>query len=268
MARVDPTLIPAPAPVEWLEDPAAPACFRTSEGVRTSIPEDWRETRRYYFADIVHLDRQLGLVLDALERAGREAWVIFVSDHGELLLDHGFSGKGERHYDACVRVPLIISGPGLRRGAVVEDFVQLEDIFPTVLEMAGIEPPAPRVMGPYLKETPRALAGRSLLPLCRGERPADWRRDAYIESYNNITTATPRNWARSVRTGQWRYTMVPEGQGEQLFHLATDPDEQVNLARDAAHASVRRELRDRLLDLVILQDYPQTPRDLFALGVH
>ncbi len=268
MQEVDPSRIPPPAPIEWLEDPAAPACFGTSEGAHRSIPDDWRETRRYYFADLVHLDRQLGLVMDSLEAAGREAFVIFLSDHGELLLDHGFTGKGERHYDASVRVPLIISGPGLRRGAVVDSFVQLEDIFPTILEMAGIGVPAPRIMGPYLKERPRALAGRSLLPLCRGERPTDWRQDVYIESYNNITTATPRNWARSVRTAEWRYTMYPEGQGEQLFRIATDPDEQVNLARDSAYSSARMALRDRLLDLVILQDYPQPPRDLFALGVH
>ena len=70
------------------------------------------------------------------------------------------------------------------------------------------------------------------------------------------------------RTAEWRYTRYPGGTGEQLFHLAEDPDAQRNLAGDPAHAAVRNELRDRLLDLVILQDYPHTGRDLFALGVH
>ena len=71
-----------------------------------------------------------------------------------------------------------------------------------------------------------------------------------------------------MRTADWRYTRYPNGTGEQLFHLAEDPDEQHNLAADPAHAATRNELRDRLLDLVILQDYPHTHRDLFALGVH
>ena len=191
-----------------------------------------------------------------------------MADHGELLLDHGFTGKGERHYDASVRVPLTIAGPGLRRGTTVDRFVQHEDLFPTILEIAGVEPPPPRTMGPYLREAPASLSGRSLLPLCRGEQPAAWRDAAYIESYNNISTATPRNWARTVRTADWRYTRYPDEAGEQLFHLAEDPDEQRNLAADPTCATVRNELRDRLLDLVILQDYPHTRRDLYALGVH
>ena len=270
MDRVAADRIPAPAPVEWVDDPSAPECFATSEGARRAIPDDWRRTRHYYFADLGHLDDQLGHVMDALEQRGRldDTYFILVADHGELLLDHGFTGKGERHYDAAVRVPLTIAGPGLQRGATVDRFVQHEDLFPTILEMASVEAPAPRTMGPYLRETPEALAGSSLLPLCRGEQPAGWRDAAYVESYNNISTATPRNWARSVRTSDWRYTRYPNGTGEQLFHLAEDPDEQHNLAADPAHAAVRNELRDRLLDLVILQDYPHSHRDLFALGVH
>ena len=69
-----------------------------------------------------------------------------MADHGELLLDHGFTGKGERHYDAAIRVPLTIAGPGLQRGATVDRFVQHEDLFPTILELAGVVPPEPRTM--------------------------------------------------------------------------------------------------------------------------
>ena len=174
MDRVAADRIPAPAPVEWVDDPSAPECFATSEGARRAIPDDWRRTRHYYFADLGHLDDQLGHVMDALEQRGRldDSYFILVADHGELLLDHGFTGKGERHYDAAVRVPLTIAGPGLQRGTTVDRFVQHEDLFPTILEMAGVEAPTPRTMGPYLRETPEALAGSSLLPLCRGEQPA------------------------------------------------------------------------------------------------
>ena len=234
------------------------------------IPPNWRDYRHYYFADLVHLDRQLGLVTRALEESGRmdNTYLIFLSDHGELFMDHGFSGKGERHYDACVRVPLVIAGPGLPHGEKREQFAQLEDIFPTVLDMASLPLPKAHTMGPYLKQEPEAYPGRSLLGLCRGEQPSQWRDAAYIESYNNITTVQTGYWARSVRTRDWRYTMYPRGEGEQLFNLRNDPDETKNLAADPAYAAARREMRDHLLESVILQDYPHTPRALYALGVH
>ncbi len=270
MKYIDVTKIPEPIPPEWIEDSNQPTCFKRSEGVITRIPDNWRELRRYYFADIVHLDHQLGLVMEVLEKTGRleNTYIIFIADHGELLMDHGFSGKAERHYDACIRVPLIITGPGLQKGLSCNEIVQHEDIFPTVLEIAGLPLPEPHIMGPYLKELPNVVAGRSLLKLCKGETLKDWRNAAYVESYNNINSATPVNWARTIRTKDWRYTMYPEKNGEQLFYLRDDPDEQRNLAYDPEYAQVRQELRDRLLELIILQDYPHTPRQLYALGVH
>jgi arylsulfatase len=106
------------------------------------------------------------------------------------------------------------------------------------------------------------------MELSRGETPDGWREAAYSESYNNIDSSTVDRWARTIRTDRYRYTMYPGGSGEQLFDLTEDPDEQRNLAGDPAQASVRQELRDRLMDLIILQDHPHTPRELFAHGVH
>ena len=80
----------------------------------------------------------------------------------------------------------------------------------------------------------------SRLGLCRGEQPSNWRREAYIESYN----------------------------GEQMFDLYRDKDEQNNVVCDPEYAPARQELRDRLPELVAMQDYPMPRRDLFALGVH
>jgi arylsulfatase A-like enzyme len=234
---------------------------------------DWEYARHCYFADIVHLDRQLGKVLDALEETGRLAntFVVFLSDHGELLGDHGFAGKEERHYDACIRVPLIIAGPGLQGSLVRDEYVQHEDICPTVLEACGVSLPALPKMGPYLKvrqEDIDILPGRSLLGLCRGETPEAWRDAAYSESYNAIWSITPGDWARTIRTREFRYTFYPAGNGEQMFDLRSDPDEQHNVVADPAYARQRQALRDRLLELIVMQDYPKTRRELFALGVH
>ncbi len=270
LERPDPRLIPEPIPPEWVQESEPPECFPISEGAHKAIPDDWRLRRLFYFADLAHLDDQLGKILDALEASGRwdNTYFFFLSDHGELLLDHGFTGKAERHYDACVRVPLVIAGPGIQKGATCDAIVQLEDIFPTVLDLAGIPLPQPPVMGPYHRGEPEAYPGRSLVPLLRGQRPRDWRDAAYIESYNNIQSSSLSFWARTIRTSEWRYTLYPGGTGEQLFHLRTDPHETRNLAFDPRHAHVRQRLRDRLLELIILQDYPHTPRERFALGVH
>ena len=261
--------IPGPVSAEWVHDPHAPGYFKDKTPV---LPENWRYARQLYFADIVYLDRQLGYVMDTLEETGRleSTWIILLSDHGELLYDHGFTGKEERHYDACIRVPLIIAGPQIGSGGVCNEPVQLEDICPTILDITGQTlPPMPK-MGPYLKPSAEEipiLPGRSLLPFCRGEQPEDWRDAAYCESYNVISSVTPGDWARTIRTEDFRYTFYPNN-GEQLFDLRHDPDEQHNLAADPASASIRQRLRDKLLELIVMQDYPKTRRDLFALGVH
>jgi arylsulfatase len=273
MKNFDPSLIPPPAPKEWENDPLHPACFPKTEGAKTGIPTDWRTGRHYYMADITYLDAQLGRIVEGLEHAGRmdNTYLIMLSDHGDLFYDHGFTGKGERHYDACIRVPLMIAGPGLRKGLDRDELVHLEDIFPTVMEMAGLPMPTPVVKGPYLNRQLLAESeqypGRSLMTLCRGESPDNWRDALEIESYNNIESTSPEYWARTVRTSEWRYTIYPNHSGEQLFSLKNDPDEQKNLAGDPGYARIRTEMRDRLLEQVILQDYPHTPRDRFSLGV-
>ena len=269
--------IPPPAPAEWLTDPHAPNYFRDTEGYfrpKVAATVDWRKARHHYFADIVHLDTKLGQVLDALEETGRidNTYVVFLSDHGDLLCDHGFLGKEERHYDACIRVPLIIAGPGLARGLVCDEMVQHEDICPTVLDMAGLEMPLLPVMGPHLAKAQigqrQPLAGKSLLGLCRGERHSAWRQAAYVESYNAIWSITPGDWARTIRTKEFRYTYYAHGNGEQMFDLRVDADEQRNIVADPSYAGVRQDLRDELLELIVMQDYPKTRRELFALGVH
>ncbi len=268
MDAVNVDRIPSPLPTEWLEDGPEELKRRAP-----NLPDKWRYYRQLYFADIVHLDTQLGRILDALGDTNRmeNTYIVLLADHGELLYDHGFTCKAEKHYDACIRVPLIISGPGLQGNHTCDELVQLEDICPTVLDMSRQTLPALPKMGPYLKEDAAdivQLPGHSLLPLCRGETPDDWRNAAYCESYNNISSTNPGQWARTIRTKEYRYTFYPRGNGEQLFDLWNDSDEQKNLAGSPEHAKVRTDLRDRLMELIVMQDYPKTRRELFALGVH
>ena len=260
--------IPAPTPAEWVKDPHAPQYFKNKH----PNPGDWESKRHFYFADVCHLDHQLGRIIDALQATGRldNTYIVFLSDHGELLFDHGFCGKEERHYDACIRVPLIISGPGVNCGSTCDAIVQLEDICPTVLDMTGQSLPLMPKMGPYMKmpqEQIPILPGKSLLPFCRGDQPDRWRDAAYCESFNRISSSDLVDWARTIRTKQFRYTYYPWG-GEQLFDLRKDCDEQHNLVAEPEYAEVRVQLRGRLMELIVMQDYPKTRRILFSMGVH
>lgn len=273
LERVDADAIPEPIPPEWRDDPHAPACFSEgdpAEHAHPELPDDWRRRRRYYFGDVVHLDEQLGRVLDALEAVDEleNTFVVFVADHGEHLYDHGFTGKAQKHYDGGIRVPLTISGPGLESAETRSEFVQIEDLFPTILDLAGVEPPAPDVWSPYVDDDDIGqYPGASLAPLCRGDDVAEWRDAAYVESYNNIYSVSPKHWARTIRTGEYRYTLYPAGGGEQLFEIDETATERRNLAGDPEYAAVKRELTDRLLERIVLQDHPYPPRERVAIGI-
>lgn len=267
---VDMKAVPAPCHAEWMNDPNAPAYFSRN----TPPPIEAKRAQWYrhcYFADIAHLDRQLGMILDTLEETKRldNACIILLADHGDLLGDHGFWGKEERHYDACIRIPLIIAGPHLQQGQECHQLVQLEDICPTVLACAKATLPLMPTSDAYQKKPASDIAqipGKSLLPLCQGEQPT-WRESIHVESYCSIWGDDPNDWPRTVITETHRYTWFPDG-GEQCFDLQHDPDEQVNLARDASCLLMRETLRERLLRHMALQDYPRTRRNLFALGAH
>lgn len=234
---------------------------------------DWLFMRKLYFADLVHIDRQVGRIMDRLDQNERfdNTYFIFTADHGEMLLDHGHLGKGGRHFDACIRVPLIIAGPGMKDGKVCELPVQHEDICPTVLNvddcLLGVHPkPA---TGPLVKEAP-SFAGRSLLSLCRGERVSEWRASAYIESYGTLCQSPfDSPWTRTLRNGHFRYSVIPgDGLQEELYDLTADPFELKNVADDPEYQNVRGQLRSELWERIVLQDYPYPPQNLCILGAH
>lgn len=274
--QVEVDRIPDPVPAEWLDDPDAPGYFARH---RPPDVSDHRNRRAHYFADLVHLDEQVGRIFAALRETGRldSTYVIFTSDHGEMLGDHGFYTKEEKHYEACVRVPLYILGPGLLSGIVDDGIVQHEDICPTIVDMAGTRMPGLPFGGPRLTVDPEMqvgptevvrIPGRSLLPRCTKPGMSSARSSAYIESYNSPRSQDYRDWVRTVRSSRWRYSYWAETGEEQLFDMENDPDEQRNLAKDPAVTHVLHGLRAELLEHVIRQDWPKSPRGLFSLGTH
>ena len=240
---------------EPLTDPgriAVPARLWESTGTRT-------ELARYYDC-VARLDRSVGKILDALEESGRAAdtLVIFTSDNGA-----SFPFAKSTLYEAGVRMPLIVRGPGVRRG-VSDEFVGLVDLLPTALELFG----AP----------PRDLDGESLLPTLRGDgalgrtsfvtmqtennreqsqpaRALHERRFKYIRNFGT-GGATVSNVVGHTLTWESGKELAPANAGiaqrmkayiyrprEELYDLERDPQELVDLADDAGQAAIRDRMR-------------------------
>lgn len=268
MELVDETKIPERIAATWQDDLNAPVYFRDKQ---PADRKNWKYERHIYLASLVFLDTYIGRVLETVEkeRGLKNVCLFFISDHGDLLGDHGFYLKEEKHYDGCIRVPYLISGPGILPNTVCSEIVQPEDICPTILEMAELSMEVPSYAEVFMKIRPEEIPvyhGTSLCRLLKGDKVL-WRKAGYCESYNPVFSMKPTDWARTVITGQYRYTYYFHG-GEQLFDLQKDPDELKNVAGTDEYESVRRELNGILLEKVIAQDYPKPVRQLYCIGLH
>lgn len=174
--------------------------------------EALRSARAGYYGLINHVDDQIRRLLNPVD--GVDVWtqnntvVLFTSDHGEMLGDHYLWRKAQP-YEPSARIPLLIRAPerfGLRRNSRVDLPVALEDIMPTVLDMAGIP-------------VPPSVEGKSLLPLMRG-KPGPWRDFLHIEHAPLHHTLTD---------GREKYIWFAADGREQFFRLSDDPQERRNL---------------------------------------
>lgn len=218
-----------------------------------------RTVRPAYQGLITQLDDHLGRLFDTMERQGlmKNTLVIFTADHGDFLGDH-WLGEKELFYDTVQKIPFIVMDPRPQadptRGSVDTRFVEGVDLVPTVLDWLGVA------------GAPHRIEGRSLLPLLEGGTPP-WRDFTYSELDYGFRQArllrgkTPQQArAFSIRTGRWRYVYWLD-EPEQLFDLQADPQEFVDLGRDAGHAAVRTTLRDRLLDFFARRKHRTTIGD-------
>ncbi|HEV2122351.1 MAG TPA: sulfatase-like hydrolase/transferase [Chloroflexota bacterium] len=223
-----------PLPVQWHPDewPHHPVLDWKRQVQHLDEPIDEPAIRRAlqtYCGMVTFLDEQIGRVLAALQESGRagETRVIYTSDHGDMMGEHGLWFKSVM-YDGAAGVPLILAGPGVPAGKTVCTNVSLVDCFPTVLEIVGVLP------------TPEdaALPGRSLLQLVReGDRP----RTVFSE-YHAIYSPSGTFMVRTERHKYVHYVGPPS----QLFDMIDDPDEPCDLAADPAHASTLAACRQHL----------------------
>ena len=203
---------------------------------------DARTLQAAYYAMIKLIDDQVGRVLEALEETGQRerTVVIFTSDHGETLGDHGLIQKGCRFYEGLVRVPLIFSCPGqIQEGVKTDALVELTDIAPMLLELAG-------------QEAPERMQGRSPLRILTGEDPPDRHRDFVRCEYYDALDQPDGTFATMYRDDRYKLVVYHgHGLGE-LYDLEKDPEEFENLWDDPERQAVKTDLMQRSFDASML----------------
>ena len=219
-------------------------------GVADFTWETWAEAVAKYFGFVTFIDEQIGRVLDALDGTGvaDETAVVHASDHGDFAGAHRQFNKGPIMYEDTYRIPLIIRHPDAVEPGTRSAFVRLHDLMPTFLDWAG----AP---------IPDDLHARSLDPLLRGERPADWPDSVYAQYHGDEFGLYSQ---RMVRTDRYKFVYNTPDRDE-LYDLVDDPHELRNVVDHPAYRDVRREMGDRLLEWMDRVDDPLrqwTPRAL------
>ena len=200
----------------------------------------WKFTRymRDYMKTVKSLDDNVGRVLDYLKEAGLDdnTLVVYTSDQGFYMGEHGWFDK-RFMYEESMRTPLIMRLPkGYDRRGDITEMVQNIDYAPTFLEIAGAN-------------IPDDIQGESLLPLLKGEKPADWRKSLYYHFYEYPAEhSVKRHYG--VRTERYKLIhFYNDIDTWELYDLAEDPMEMHNLIDVPAYDSVEAELREELKKL-------------------
>ncbi len=192
--------------------------------------EDQRRARVAYHGMCTFADRMLGQLLATLDRIGqrRDTIVVYTSDHGEQLGEHGMWWK-HTFYEGSIGIPMLMAGPGIPAGQVIQRNVGLMDLPATLQDLCGVSP------------TPRAAA-RSFRCLLEGDA-ARWDDQVLAE---NLWPNTAAALHRMLKRGPWKLNHYP-GFAPELYNLDQDPGEMHNRADDPTCAAVRQDLESRLL---------------------
>ncbi len=198
----------------------------------------------HYLGNVTLIDEKIGELLEALKARGylEDAIVIFTSDHGECLGDHGLIQKWSM-YDVVTRVPTIIWSTANRfeGGRELNGLCQLFDLGPTILEYAGITPP-------------KSFEARSLKSALE---TGEWtpRTHVFCEQIGDVAMSGGVEFMTGVRSDGWKLVHFKGSSDGQLFDLKNDPGEVRNLWNDPAYEERKRELLDVMRDWLIESNY-------------
>lgn len=214
---------------------------------------DGRRIKAAYYAMIELVDDQLARILAALEATGQvdDTLVLFTSDHGELLGDHGLLYKGCRFFEGLVRVPLIWAWPAAFATGIVSDaLVELVDLAPTLLDAAGLA-------------VPGAMQGRSLLPILEGRGDPHVHKPHVVSEYHDSMGSTPITTpvhASMYRDRQHKLVVYHGHELGELYDLEADPGEFDNLWSDAGARALKADLLKRHFDAMMATISPGAER--------
>ncbi len=245
--RYDAMALPEPVVGDWAPNVSGPGLGDDPEAVKTTglvhlDPRQMHRWRAAYFGTISHVDYQLGRLLQYLRESGllEQTFILFTSDHGEMLGDHHMIGKA-RALEGAAHVPFLCRPPkmwGYPSGQVINAPVGLQDVMPTLLDAAGLP-------------IPESVTGRSVLPLLRGDlRPGEWRAVLHGEHARRYAQHGGMHY---LTDGHMKYVWYSQTGDELLFDLEADPQEHHNLAAGEDsdsrlqywRQSLVHELRDR-----------------------
>lgn len=236
-------------PPESVELPQVPPGDRESKPVAALADRRYqaemtegqkRQATQAYYASISFMDEQLGKVLHALDDSGlaENTVVLFVSDHGYQLGSHGLWQKKDL-FENSLRSPLILAAPGrIAAGSRSDALVELVDIYPTLVALAGLDAPGTHI------------EGADLLPLLDGG--GQQRQEAFSQSWSAAHLVRPERrgmqvMGYSIRTDRYRYTEWSRGaEGVELYDYQDDPLEYRNLAGDESYTAIQKDLAARL----------------------
>ena len=217
--------------------------------------EALRRFTQAYLACVSAVDDNIGQVMNAIDNSDLKdnTIVVLVSDHGWTMgeKDHVYKNS---LWEESTRVPLIIRSPKYSsQGSLVNHPVSLIDIYPTLLDLAGLD------MGTKKNEKGRSLDGYSLVPFLKDPETKNWEGpDAALTVVysSDDNKNNPANHHYSVRTKDWRYIIYDSGK-EELYHNAEDPKEWNNLVFNKTHPK-----RDEMVEILKKMTYPMVPNGL------
>ncbi len=227
--------LPEPVKGDWSKVDEIPRRGMPVASTRINLdPLAIKQFQAGYYGCITHIDHQIGRIL---KRIPENTIIVFISDHGEMLGDHGYARKGYG-FEGSSRIPFIFKFPKnmeINPNQVREEVVELMDVMPSLLSAAGIA-------------VPDGVEGKSLMPLLTG-KDSSWREYIHGEiAALGEPDNEPKTGMQYLTDGKWKYIWHP-GTGEEFFfNLENDPQELENLSESSDYISKIEIWRQRLIE--------------------
>ena len=218
--------------------------------VAAMTDRDKQQVTAAYYAMVDLIDYNVGRMVAALNETKQlnNTIVIFMSDHGEMLGDHGIYLKGPHFYEEAVRVPLIFSWPGqFKTGLKVDGLTELIDITPTLLDAAGLS-------------IPQFIQGKTLLPILSGKANPDHHRNSVFSEYYNAWSHK-HSYGTMHRTNSHKMIVYHGTDQGELYDLDKDPDEFNNLWDVEKYSELKTQLLKETFDASVFTMDPAPPRE-------